>query len=53
MTNFERLQDMSMEEMAEFLAFTGCDDCFSDDKSCGIIPNCVEGKIGWLEREVE
>lgn len=56
MTNYERIKNMSVEEMAQFICGIYDDYvCTYDKIVCGnIIPNYDEGGIKeWLESEVE
>lgn len=55
-TNYDKIRNMTIEEMAELLTFWECDngcaygemkDCLSDDKGC------YNGIKQWLESEVE
>lgn len=49
-TNFQRIKDMSIEEMAEFLCRKS--DC--REHRCYMYHECENGdKREWLEREVE
>lgn len=59
MTNYERIKNMSIEEMAEMLDFCKCkdfciyaktDDCIEKN---GAIRNCEIGVMKYLESEVE
>lgn len=54
MTNFEKIKQMSVEELAEWLQddINGCFCCiYGRDFTC---PNtCISGISEWLEREVE
>lgn len=55
MTNFEKIKDMSVEELAEILNESfACDRCpnaeFCD---CTIGESCTDTWIKWLESEVE
>ncbi len=54
MTNYEKIKNMSVEEMAEWLQedISGCFCCiYGRDFTC---PNtCIYGIKQWLEREVE
>lgn len=54
MTNYEKIKQMSVEEMAEWLkdALKECDVCVYGKQN--ICPEtCVYGVKQWLEREVE
>ena len=56
MTNYERIKNMSVGEMAKFICGIYDDDiCKYDKFICGIIiPNYDEGSVKqWLESEVE
>ena len=55
LTNYERIKNMTIEEMAELLTFWECDnccaygemeDCLADDKGC------YNGIKKWLKNEV-
>lgn len=55
MTNFERLKQMSVEEIANLIENTpninSCAFCFYNGEPCPII-RCVNGIKLWLESEV-
>ena len=49
-TNFERIKDMSVEELAELLdSFRACNNCMKNGNSCFPSFNTME----WLERGVD
>lgn len=51
MTNYEKIKQMSVEELARFLNDNGiCHTCAHEVFGCG---NCLKGHIAWLEREVD
>ena len=57
MTNKERIQSMSTEELAFLLSyFSTCDHCIFVEDECAIKPNykihCEKGIAAWLEQEV-
>ena len=61
MTNFERVKEMNVEEMAEFLTkeYDGiCSCCIIEDREkremkCYSVPGmCTQGVRRWLESEV-
>ena len=55
MTNFERIKEMSVEEMAEWLDsfdFTECNCCTYTNSNCHNV-SCEDGHKQWLESEVE
>jgi hypothetical protein len=55
MTNFEKIQSMTIDEMAfEILCDLTdfCDYCiYRDTEICGVGYNCEKGITQWLERE--
>lgn len=53
-TNYERIKEMTIEEMAELLSFhdEGCAYCIRRGKNCEDI-GCETGARNWLESEVE
>ncbi len=53
MTNFERIKNMSVEEMAAQIIETGlgCEYCKYDDYTCS--NDCEFGVKKWLESEAE
>ena len=59
MTNYERIRQMSVDEMAEWSArCTTCDVCAFefDDEECTCysrMGRCISGHKKWLEQEVE
>lgn len=58
MTNKEKIQSMSTEELAFLLSyFSTCDHCIYIETECARKPNykihCEEGIAAWLEQEVE
>ena len=57
MTNFEKIKQMNVEEMAYFLNgfFTSCELCVHNTKGGGMgcTGGCIDGKTKWLESEVE
>ena len=57
MTNKEKIQSMSTEELAFLLSyFSTCDHCIYIEDECAIKPNykihCEKGIAAWLEQEV-
>lgn len=56
-TNFERIKQMSVDEMAYFLNgfFTTCELCTHNTKKGGMgcTGGCIDGKTHWLESEAE
>lgn len=54
MTNYERIKEMSMEEI-EGLIHGGCNYCIYREKNCADNPemHCTDGIIKWLNSEVE
>lgn len=52
MTNKDKINKMSAEELAHFLHFFGCCECSFNLECCGY-HNCIEGHKEWLEQEVE
>lgn len=54
MTNYKRIKQMSVEEMADFLNYTDCCYmCVFCDQLCKVDEECREGISEWLKREVE
>ena len=55
MTNYERIKSMSIEEMAEMLAWeVDCYECPAAINGCSSDFNkCAEQQKKWLESEVE
>ena len=57
MTNFEKIKQMSAEEMAYFLNgfFSTCELCSYNRMRMGMdcAGDCIDGKIKWLESEAE
>lgn len=54
MTNFEKIKNMSIEEMVKFFdANSSCDMCFNNYAVCSSRRKCVEGIKKYLESEVE
>lgn len=53
MNNFERIKNMSLDEMAEFFGnYFRCDDCpMLDSEDCGA--RCNIAFKQWLEREAQ
>lgn len=52
MTNFEKIKNMSVEEMTEFMVLVntcGCDCC----KGICAVMNCNDGFKNWLESEAK
>lgn len=53
MTNFEKIKQMSVEELAERLGrATYCTTCYYDTSICEEKDNCTECMKEWLESEV-
>lgn len=50
-TNYDRIKNMSVEEMAEWLANSNLKQCKKDFLKC-IKTNCVNCQKEWLESEV-
>ena len=55
-TNYERIKNMSIEEMAEFLASVWSCDCCPAQKHCPSISTitgtqCIDSFTKWLESE--
>lgn len=57
MTNFEKIKQMSVEDMACFLNgfFTTCELCVHNTINGGIgcTGGCIDGKTQWLESKAE
>lgn len=58
MNNYERIKQMSIEEMAEFFSRSDCDVCIynpetSECDCCSDNLECYDGIKQWLESEVE
>ena len=58
MTNKEKIQSMSTEELASLLSyFSTCDHCIYIETECARKPNyeihCEEGIAAWLEQEAK
>ena len=52
MTNYDLIQNMSLEEMAEYICHHyKCRKCDWEHKTCS--GKCVEGIKRWLESEVD
>lgn len=56
MKNFEKIKNMSIDEMAEYFSISKCS-CILDNDCDGDMPNkskvCVHGIRCWLESEAE
>jgi len=52
MTNFEKMHNMNMKEMALFLSLKDCSFCAYCGKDCGII-RCKDGVMEYLQQEAE
>lgn len=53
MTNYERINNMSVDEMADYLwESLECNRCPLHDK-CGIIGSCKYTWLNWLNQEAE
>lgn len=53
-TNYDRIRNMSMEEMAEFINTNCCAHCVTEDAYCCMGENfCHNGIIAWLKQEAE
>ena len=57
MTNFEKIKQMSVEDMAYFLTgfFTTCELCThnTNNGGMGCTGGCIDGKTKWLESEAK
>ena len=64
MTNYEKIKNMSVEDMAEYILYlgNGTEYCYGhcihqNDKSCSCFfadeKYCIHGVTKWLESEVE
>lgn len=54
MTNYEKIKQMSVEEMAECLGTkTACDFCVTLDEDDCVNNKCIDNIKDWLESEVE
>ena len=60
MTNYERIKNMSVEEMADYIFDLGneIEYCYGhcayqDEDRCPMGSGCIGGVIKWLESEVE
>lgn len=51
-TNFDRIKDMTIEKLSEFLDHTPCRNCSYIDVPCKLT-DCKDGIKHWLESEVE
>ena len=51
MNNYERIKNMSIDEMAEFLNNKDCDSCGYKGDDCSY--DCFIGIKSWLESEEE
>lgn len=56
MTNFERIKNMTAEEMMEFIIYErscDCDCCIYVYNDNCTMPKCKEGIKAWLEQEAD
>ena len=55
MNNFEKIKNMTLDEMAEYLANMECDTCcvYSDKTDCLEGSDCFTGIKQWLQVESE
>ena len=58
MNNYERIKNMSIDEMAEFIAHAECNCCVYEDRDeCNIETDyeedCINGIKQWLQQESE
>lgn len=51
-TNFDRIKDMTIEELAEFISTPRCQYCVYKDEPCDIA-DCKDGLRQYLESEAE
>lgn len=52
MTNYERIKQMSVDELADFLCYNECCYmCAFCDRLCKVDEECHEGISEWLKRE--
>ena len=51
MNNYERIKNMTIDELAEFLCNNECEQCAYKGFDCGY--DCFIGVKQWLESEVE
>ena len=53
-TNYDRIRNMSVEEMAEFLNSDVCVYCANKSVFCGMDNNvCRDGILAWLKQEAD
>lgn len=52
MTNREKMNKMSDEELAHFLYLFGCCECSFNSECCGY-HNCIKGHKEWLKQEAK
>ena len=53
-TNYERIKNMSIDEMAEYLSNrAGCCYCVYEFTECNSAVGCIQGITQWLSQEVE
>ena len=50
MTNYEKMKNMTIEEMVRYIAGSACPYCIYDGKRC---EDCNDGVRQWLEQESE
>lgn len=59
MTNYEKIRNMSIEEMAEFLGIyndrtcVSCGDCIMRSHCEYPVPPCNENALKWLKDDIE
>ena len=52
MNNYERIKNMTLDEMAEFIAENvNCDTCCLTDIACSVDLECDEVIKQWLQKE--
>lgn len=54
-TNYQKIKSMSLDEMAELLAYMECDTCcvYGDKTDCLEGSDCFTGIKQWLQEESE
>ena len=52
-TNYDRIRNMSIEEMAEFMKELVLNSCYYCVGNCQRMDSCKDGFINWLESEVD
>lgn len=53
MTNFEKIKQMSVEDMANFLCDATSECIFCPVTNCESVINCYNNTLHWLESEVD